>query len=203
MLHPIGEQPPSIYWRRRVAVLAVVALAFLTMYAVLFRGSDGKNKLAGSPSGHKSVAPPVTPVTSPDALATSPAPVACVASQLTVAAETDAKSYPVGAKPTLSLLVTNSGPGPCVADLSDQQIELRVLSGGARVWDSHDCAVQPGTSLQTLPVGTVVRRGIAWSGLTSEPGCAGQRQRAPAGSYSLIAIFSGLQSAPAPFTLTG
>jgi hypothetical protein len=101
------------------------------------------------------------------------------------------------------MLVTNKGPAPCVTDLADQQIELRVFSGSARVWGSHDCAVEPGTSREMLPVGQQIRREIEWSGLSSQVGCAGIRQRVSAGSYTLFASLAGHQGKPAQFAFTG
>ena len=89
------------------------------------------------------------------------------------------------------MVVTNRGPAPCVQDLSDSQIELRVYNGSARVWGSHDCLVQPGTSPSTLPVGQPIRRAVEWSGLSSQPGCAGVRTRVAAGTYTLYAYLAG------------
>jgi hypothetical protein len=130
-------------------------------------------------------------------------PVACATSQLRISAGTDAASYSVGATPNLALIVTNSGPSPCIADLADPKIELRVYSGSARIWGSHDCQVQPGTSPQVLPVGRPIRREIKWSGLSSQPQCAGVRQRVGAGTYTLIPILNGQQGSTASFVFTG
>jgi len=96
--------------------------------------------------------------------------------------------------------VTNKGPAPCVTDLADKKIELRVYSGSARVWGSQDCLVQPGVNLVTLPVGQPIKRTIEWSGLSSQPACAGIRQQVPAGSYTVYALLAGQQGAPANFT---
>ncbi|MEP6598692.1 MAG: hypothetical protein ABJB98_04505 [Actinomycetota bacterium] len=96
----------------------------------------------------------------------------------------------------------NAGSAPCVEDLSDQQIELLVYNGQSRVWGSHDCLIQPGTSPETLPVGMAVRRSIVWTGLSSQPQCAGTRQRVGAGSYTLHARLGGVEGATANFTIS-
>jgi len=124
-------------------------------------------------------------------------------SDLSVQAASDKQSYTMAETPKLALVVTNTGSAACVQGLADSQIELRVFSGSARVWGSHDCAIEPGTSLETLPVGQPIRREIAWSGYSSQPGCAGTRTRVSAGNYSLFALLSGKQSAAAAFALTG
>ncbi len=100
-------------------------------------------------------------------------------------------------------MVTNNGPQSCVSDLADARIELRVFSGSARVWGSHDCAIAPGVSEQTLPVGRPIRRDIEWSGLSSQTGCKGTRARVSAGSYTLFALLSGQQGKSVRFSITG
>lgn len=213
MLHPVGEHAPSVYWRRRVLLLAAVLLALVSLYAIFVRGggnqapkADGafttagnseSSTPAGSPSA-SSTAPSSSPASSPVG-----APKTCSASQLAISAASDARSYPAGAKPKVALVVTNRGPAPCVQDLSDSQIELRVYNGSARVWGSHDCLIQPGTSLATLPVGQQIRREVEWSGLSSRPGCAGVRTRVAAGNYTVYAYLSGQQGAKATFSLAG
>jgi hypothetical protein len=109
----------------------------------------------------------------------------------------------VGDKPVVALVVTNTGPEACVTDLADKQIELRVYSGSARIWGSHDCQVQPGSATQTLPVGRPTRRQIEWSGLSSQPGCAGVRQRVPAGNYTVFVFLSNQRGKTASFSFTG
>ena len=209
MLHPVGELAPSVYWRRRLLLLATVLLAGVSVYAVFFRGDGGGGpSTAGtfSPSGQHSSAAAQTssqPASSSSDPSTTAAPAACRSSQLTIAAASSASAYPAGAKPTVAIVVTNKGPQPCVQDLSDSQIELRVYNGSARVWGSHDCLIQPGTAPATLPVGQPIRREIQWSGLSSRPACAGTRTRVAAGRYTLFAYLAGRQGSTTTFTLAG
>lgn len=98
--------------------------------------------------------------------------------------------------------MTNISAKPCQHDLADEQIELVLRSGGARVWGSQDCETQPGTDLVTLQPGKAVARGVAWSGKTSEPHCAGSRRYPTKGRYQLFAYLSGERSKPLTLTLT-
>jgi hypothetical protein len=209
MLHPVGDLAPSVYWRRRLLLAAALVLIVLSAYAIFNTGGSttGTAARSGSPTTAAPVsssalgttsAAPSTSVT-----ATSAAPANCTTAQLSISAATDAKSYVVGDKPMVALVVTNTGPQACVTDLADTQIELRVYSGSARIWGSHDCQVQPGSAKQTLPVGRPTRRQIEWSGLSSQPGCAGVRQRVPAGSYTVSAFLSNQRGKPASFSFTG
>jgi hypothetical protein len=209
MLHPVGDLAPSVYWRRRVLLLAALLLALLSVYVVIHSGGGAAPKSNGAFTGNSAAssqtdpAPSTTSVAQTSAASSSSTPQPCLASQLSVAAATDAKSYPAAAKPKVALVVTNRGGAPCVQDLSDSQIELRVYNGSARVWGSHDCLVQPGSNPSTLPVGVAIRRAVQWSGLASRPGCAGVRTRVAAGTYTLFAYLAGHQGSTVTFSLAG
>jgi hypothetical protein len=125
-----------------------------------------------------------------------------VAKDLAVAAVVGKSAYHVGDQPVLELQVTNTGAKPCVQDLADKQIELKVYNGESRVWGSHDCQIQPGTDKMTLAVHTPVRVAVTWSGLTSQAGCKGTRQRVGAGTYTLYAVLSGKTGAAAQFAMS-
>ncbi|HEY2985271.1 MAG TPA: hypothetical protein VGJ38_14035 [Jatrophihabitantaceae bacterium] len=198
MLRPIGSLPTSVYWRRRLLIVAAVLLAALTAYVVFMSGDNKKTSgqpTGGAPSTH---APSST---SPTPAGTSVAPVSCVPSVLKVAAVTQAGGYRVGQQPELAIEVTNTGTAPCIANLSDSQIELIVFNGASRVWGSHDCQVEPGTSPVTLMARKPVRRSIQWTGLSSRPECAGSRQRVGAGVYTLRVHLGKMESADAKFTI--
>jgi hypothetical protein len=224
MFHPVGSLPPATYWRRRFVLLgALVVLVVLTAWVL--RPGSGKQHSAGG-SGHPRTSTPVADdtsstgstapastraTTSPkstksaatkSAAVKSPTPSACDARRLKIAAIVGKPSYPVGATPTLLLQVTNVGTVPCVQNLADSQVELRVYNGESRVWGSHDCEVQPGTDDRTLAVSQAVRVSIVWSGLSSQPSCAGTRQRVGAGTYTLYALLSGHQGAAAQFSIS-
>lgn len=218
MFHPVGSQPPSVYWRRRLlvfgSIVIVLVLAALTIKAA---ASGGDSNAAGSPNTSKASSPArpsTTIVTSTNQSSSAPAsgrstgtsasatPVACASKDLAVAAVAGQKSYSVGDQPLLELQVTNTGATPCVQDLSDKQIELRVYNGESRVWGSHDCQIQPGTDDKTLASHTPIRVAITWSGLTSQPGCAGTRQRVGAGTYTLYAALSGQTGKATQFTIS-
>jgi hypothetical protein len=226
MFHPVGPQPPSVYWRRRLLLLTslVILVVLLVMTVkVITSGGDDPAGAQGSPTTpHTTSAPRTTPATSArhsspskgrassshsassaarSSHTTTPPPPACRASDLAVTAVAGKDSYHVGDQPLLELQVTNTGGGACVQDLADKQIELKVYNGESRVWGSHDCKVQPGTDNRTLAPDQPVRVAITWSGLSSRPGCAGTRQRVGAGTYTLYALLSGKTGRATQFTI--
>lgn len=225
-LRPVGNLPASVYWRRRLLVLVpLLALVIITFFVALSPGGkdDASSPVAStsslstpktsnpasaspstgaSPSTSPSTAPSTSAVPTPSASSTAPAVAACVPTSLQVAAVTSAPSYKVGSEPVLSLQVLNTGLKPCAQDLADAQIVLTVYNGDARVWGSHDCKVQPGTAVSTLTPNRPVKLSITWTGLSSQPGCAAQRVRVAAGTYTLKAQLASIVGKPATFTLT-
>lgn len=237
MLHPVGHQPPSVYWRRRLVVLAglvlIVVLLVLTINA-LFGGGDGKSAGGTPDPSAPPTSAPVSP-TSPAPTKATPAthttastttagsssgsssgtsapattgsasspvtPPKCTTAQLKIAAVPSKASFAVGSKPDLALRVLNTGTGPCVQDVSDSNIELRVYNGAARVWGSRDCATQPGTNPQQLVPERPVTFSIQWSGMSSTPNCEGTRQMVGAGTYTLYATLDGKDGSAATFQL--
>lgn len=152
-----------------------------------------------SPSRHTTASS--SPASTSSTKSSPAAPQPCLASQLSISAVAGQSTYHVGDEPLLELQVTNTGSTPCVQDLADKQIELRVYNGESRVWGSHDCQIQPGTNPRTLAADQPVRVAITWSGLTSQPNCAGTRQRVGAGTYTLYALLSGKTGKATQFTI--
>lgn len=221
MLRPVGTQPSSVYWRRRLFVIGsiVLLLVLIVLTVQAITSGDGGSPAAGGTGA--SVSDPVsTPASTPQASGASPTssnqssrsasrsgtasvpPARCVVSDLGVSAVVGKRAYRVGDQPLLELQVTNNGAKPCVQDLADKQVELKVYNGESRVWGSHDCKIQPGNDDMTLAVNTPVRVAITWSGLTSQPNCAGTRQRVGAGTYTLYALLSGKTGKATQFSIS-
>jgi hypothetical protein len=231
MFHPVGSQSAAVYWRRRLwflaAVIALVALIAVTAHVVFAKGTG--TPVAGGHSSPTSQSPPAstTPSQTPThqqssrpapstshasssgaSSGSSPAsgsgsamPTRCVASALSVVAVTSQPIYAVDAQPTLSLQVTNTGSAPCVQNLADSQVVLTVYNGVSRVWGSHDCKIQPGVDERTLAAHQPVKISVVWSGLSSEPACAGTRQQVGAGTYTLYPSLSGHEGKVAQFSI--
>ena len=153
-------------------------------------------------------APTSTPTPTSEA-PTPPAPPApapggpCSDDMIAVAVRPSPASAPVGSKPTFELIVTNTSPVPCVRTLDKGLQEVVLLDGaGARVWGSNDCFPEASADVRTLQAGEAVVFPVLWSGLSSSPGCAGERSAPAAGSYLLRGRLDTKTSADAAFTLT-
>jgi hypothetical protein len=232
MFHPVGSQPPSVYWRRRFILIASVVL-LIVLLAVTIKvatgGSGGSPTAAGTTGRTKTATPPTStapahprttasrstppakhsssvsaPATKSGSRTSSPpaAPVACTSNDLSVLAVVAQSSYKVGDEPMVEMQVTNTGASPCIENLSDKEIVLKVYNGESRVWGSHDCKVEPGNNEQTLAVNAPVRVSITWTGLASKPGECNNRQRVGAGTYTLYATLAGKTGHAAQFSIS-
>lgn len=129
-------------------------------------------------------------------------PTPCNVGALSLTAAVDKPTYPVGAHPLVQLQVINTGGRPCVQDLADRPVELRIYNGASRVWGSHDCKIAPGSSERILAPSVPVRVAIPWSGLTSQPGCRGVRQRVGPGTYTVYAALAGRTGRAVQFSIS-
>ncbi|HZY75839.1 MAG TPA: hypothetical protein VFE40_05940 [Jatrophihabitantaceae bacterium] len=229
MLHPVGSQPPAVYWRRRLVVLAAIVLLFVLVIltAKTMMSGDGGTAAAATGNSHttQAASDPATGHTAPaggvaaddpstvsssthasaptsSGASSSAAPAHCTPAQLAVKAVVGKPRYAVGDQPVLTLQVTNTGSAPCVQNVADSQIVLRVYNGASRVWGSHDCQIEPGVDERTLEPDKPAGFSVVWSGLTSQPKCAGTRQRVGAGTYTLYAALSGHDGRATQFVIS-
>jgi hypothetical protein len=132
--NPVGPQPPSVYWRRRLVVLlGLIAVVVVIILLFVRPGS-------GSPDSDESPEPSDTPTSTPTPTFTSAAGGdACNPDQIAIVAITDATSYESGVEPKLSMSITNIGAAPCTFDVGTAEQEYIITSGSDRIWSSKDC----------------------------------------------------------------
>ncbi|MGZ4641516.1 MAG: MucR family transcriptional regulator [Blastococcus sp.] len=224
MLHPVGNLPTAVYWRRRLVVLVVLlallgGAAYLGYYLVSRNGSGATATAAATtrPSGTpalEQVVPSMRSLRTPSALPTTkavpaPAPTSaaptpggpCTDAMLSVTVRAPA-SAAVGSKPTFTLVVTNTAAVPCVRALDKGLQELVLVdSSGHRVWGSNDCFPESSSDTRTLAPHATVTFPVIWGGLTSEPTCTAARVRPKPGAYALHGRLATKASANVPFRL--
>jgi len=109
--------------------------------------------------------------------------------------------YQVGQTPVLDLEVRNTATAPCVRDLGAAQQEILLYAGTQRLWSSNDCYPEGERDPQVLAPGAAQSFSVTWSGLSSQPRCAGQRTRVGAGTYELVGRIGTLVSRRATLVL--
>lgn len=208
LLHPVGPEPPEVYWRRRLLVGLAIVVALIIIVVMFWPGDDsGSNPVAsGSPTNTPSVSPSPSgspsgsPSTtgSPSASATTE----CADSDIQVTAETPKDSYAAGALVQLYMTIQNVSDHPCNRNVGPRVNFFKVTSGGQNVWNSDDC--HPGGRDQTvaIPKGGAFKASVTWDQTLSAPNCPSGQGKAQPGSYSVTGNNINVQSKPVNFAIT-
>ncbi len=218
-LQPVGPEPPSTYWVRRVLVLIAMVLVVALLWWLFLGRSSGAPSAGGTPTPTPtptptvSTTPPPTTPTAPSHTATttpsgsttsstSGTTPDCTNADIKVAVTTNAQSYPPAHDPMLTLTVTNTSSTTCLRDVGSAAEELTVSSGQTRVWSSDDCN-PPGTSdISQLQPGQPLSVSVPWGRTFSQPGCPTGQPDAQPGTYQVTGRVGSKHSAPATFSLT-
>jgi hypothetical protein len=226
VLHPVGPLPAAVYWRRRLAVLAVLGVVFGGGGWFVHAASTSPSwptftEVAASSSAPAPVGTPaleqVVPSLASVQIPTAPAlrntaatsaaqptaarPVPCTDDLIGLEVHTPGR-VAVGSKPVFELRVVNTSRTPCVRALDKGLQEMVILDGaGHRLWGSNDCFPETSRDRRTLLPGEVVTLPITWSGLTSQPHCAGARTPLASGQYAVRGRLDTKKTADAPLVV--
>lgn len=162
--HPVGPQPPEVYWRRRLLVgLGLLAVIVIIVLIIVGPGS-------GEPADQPSPDPETTETAAPGDDPVAEDEAACAPGQVVLTPVTDASTYAPGVQPLLSFTLLNSGDEACSLEVGPDVQEYVIVSGSDRIWASTDCQdpaepvtaiLQPGVELASEP--------FAWSRTRSTP----------------------------------
>jgi cytoskeletal protein RodZ len=209
VLRPVGDLPPSVYWVRRLVVLAVLVLVVLVVWWLWPGGGDntsptGSDQPTSLPTASPTPTPTPTPSPTESRTKQSSTPTdepLCPDSAIEVTVRTNAKSYPANALPDITLSVTNVSDESCSRDVGQASNELQITSGGAQVWSSDDCSPGGGADFQTLAPGDSWAQTVTWPKVQSSEGCPSPAESVSAGTYQVLARNGELLSEPVAFTL--
>jgi hypothetical protein len=210
--YPTGDAQAQVFWRRRMSVLAVVAVLGVLVLVLLLRGGGSDSV---TPTAAEQPAPAGTggaPVSAPGtaapgasapgaaagpsakasaaptatAAATRPDPATtCTPGTMALRLASDTASYPAGAQPMLTLSLVDVGNQPCVVDLGPTATSVSVLSAGKPVWTSTACANRVPRPTQLTPAAAQMLQ-LRWDRTSNIHDC-GTQAPLPAGQYEIIA----------------
>ncbi|WAB84284.1 hypothetical protein OVN20_01530 [Microcella daejeonensis] len=198
--HPVGPQPPQVYWRRRLIVgLGLLAVIVIIVLIIVRPGSGDPEPTAASPAPSETAAPEASEEPAADAPAEPPAdPTACTPDQVEVVAVTDADAYGAEQLPLLSLTIRNLTSTACTMEAGTDVQEYVITSGADRIWSSKDCQTDPVAAPITLESEQELSTSpLQWSRTRSEAGvCDVQREpvRAGGATYRLSVSVGGFAS---------
>lgn len=197
--NPVGPQPSSVYWRRRLIVLlGVVAVVVVIVLIVVRPGaSNGEPAPRHAAGTTKTPAPVATSIPTKSA---SAAGQPCKSADVKVEAVTDKDIYAAGELPQLSVALTNTGSAACTIDAGTAQQVFTITSGSEVYWKSTDCQTDKVDAEVLLQPGKTIssQAPITWDRTRSDPStCQANRTQVPAGSasYHLQTSVSGITSA--------
>lgn len=197
VLHPVGPNPPRVYWVRRLLLLVAFGLAVAAVAAIVWLVALRPGSAGARPGSQPKPGPPSSAV----AGRTIGAPVDCRAADLRLTLAATAAQYPAGAKPVLTASVTNAGTAPCTVDAGDVSREVVISSAKDRIWSTKDCAGAAASRQLLLDVGARNTVDISWSRNRSAEGCPSGLPAARAGTYQATATLLGVTATPAVFSL--
>ena len=196
VVHPVGPQPPKVYWRRRIVFGVVLLLTLYVLSNSLFGGS-GNSKAApvvstspstpsvkasqspdasASASSQTSIDPSTDPIaemtqTSAPYIDPTPPADACKDSDVTTKIAIDHTDIKAGAELGLTMAVKNTSTKSCKRDVGSGANEITIISGPALVWSTDHCS--PGTESNYIDIaaGQTWKVHVIWNGKLSAKGC--------------------------------
>jgi len=183
--------PARVYWVRRAVMLVVVAVlgtaVVLGVRAVVHRVTAGAAASTGSVLATPS--------------ATSPGGIDdCGPAALRLTVVPAAASFPVGARPSFSLTIDNTGTDACLVDAGEAAEQVVITSGSDKVWSSQDCPSDEHRTLLLAP-GASDTHPLVWGRVRSAPGCPSGLAAPGAGTYQVSFAVGGAKAVTATFTL--
>jgi hypothetical protein len=196
--HPVGPQPSSVYWRRRLIVLiGVIAVVVVVVLIVIRPGASNGEPVKKAPTATNT--PAAAASTSIPTSSTSASGQPCKPADLKIEAVTDKAVYAAGELPQLSVALTNTGTTPCTIDAGTAQQVFTITSGSEVYWKSTDCQTDKVDAEVSLEPGKTIssQAPITWDRTRSDPStCQASREQVPAAgaSYHLETTVSGIKS---------
>jgi hypothetical protein len=178
-LEPAGPLPPSVYWRRRAIVLALLLLVLGGVWTLISAFN-------------------ATPATDPAAVATPGAVVPCNDKDIALRAETDQDSYAEGEFPKFSMTITNTGATECSLEVGTDKQQYVITSGSDKIWDSTVCQASEQPYTQVLAAGqSVTTDSVEWGRARSDNCDSGTPAVGGGASYQLTVYVGTIESAEA------
>lgn len=208
--NPVGPQPASVYWRRRIVALVGLIAVIVCIVLIVSAIANGGGAASPTPGPTVSGAPSDDPGDDAgsgdgsDAATDGSAP--CNPAVIRLVAVTDRNSYPAGVQPMISMSITNTGAVPCTLDVGTSEQAYYIVSGSDPIWNSVDCQTDPTPFERVLAANeTVTTTPFAWDRTRSSAStCSSARPEVIGGgaTYRLSVKLGDLESASdTPFIL--
>ncbi|GAA2607076.1 hypothetical protein SMC26_18165 [Actinomadura fulvescens] len=180
------------YWRRRIFVLGGALGAVGLLAWACTAGGDGdkqpaKSAAVASPSASAAVSslPAATPTVTVTAKVTpegSEDGDACEPEAVVINLTATRETFGKDEAPQFQVTAVNTGEHACTFDVGSKSLDVRVTSGGDRVWSMSACEQGSGSSIQMLRRGIPYVTTVTWDRKAGD--CRGRRQPVRPGTYA-------------------
>ena len=196
MRRPVGDQPPAVYWRRRL-VVAVAAIALVLVLWFLISAtlaSDGDEPGTGSSTS-----------TSPEAQAVDPGDPSreCTSDDLTLTVAASPAEVTVGSMPAFDVGVEHTGATACMLSTATEGTDVTIRSGEQIYYSTTWCADDPAfpSSEWILQPGDKEALQATWTGQRVDDGCEVIQDHEVAGYYWAAVAIGGVPATEVQFRL--
>ncbi|MFP7835007.1 hypothetical protein [Marisediminicola sp. LYQ134] len=209
--NPVGPQPSSVYWRRRLIFILGLVAVIVVVVLIVSRFGGGASAPTVAPSPSASAPAEAADDESDDGEDAEPtadqeegAP--CDPSNLELTAVADQNAYGSGESPQLSFTIANTSSSACTVDVSTDLQSYEITSGAELYWSSTHCAGDTVEATVTLePNVPQSPTPITWDRTRSDPdACDAEPASVPAGgaTYNLDVSVGDVEAeAPVSFLL--
>lgn len=220
--HPVGPEPPSVYWKRRAIVVGAVLLVLIGLIMLWPSGGSSNTSAASSPSPRPSASGGPSPAASPKSSGSAaPSPTSsvtasasasavpsttavtdCKDSEISVATAVDTEAPKAGSEVTFTMTIANNSGAPCKRDVGAAVNRIEVTSGGYHVWASDDCSPGGPNQVETIPAGQAFAVQAVWPGTVTQTGCPTPQQKSQPGTYAVTGTNGDVTGTSTMFSLT-
>ena len=220
VLHPVGPKSAQTYWARRGLVFAAGTVFAVGLTLIISGTSTSSVAAPGPASRGRTYAAPPSPSAMETAILTAssaevstsatPTPSAKKAPKLKASPRKAHQSAPASCaakdlRPTLTgkqriapkrrttfqLSLINGSERTCTATVTRKNFELKISSGGNRIWSTADCPSMIKTISHKLGSEHAVAWSLTWDGKRSKPTCKSASPALRAGRYVATAQLDG------------
>jgi len=200
--NPVGEQPPEVYWRRRIVILTGIVLLGVVIW-FLATSPRGGPAPSDDNTVDATVSPEVTTSISPGTTVDVARP--CDANDVTITLTPNPGTFPAGSLPVFDVAISMNGLSPCKLTASPETSELLITSGSDRIYSSTDCPNDATINTREFilqPDSPDEMFQVTWNRQRSAPGCTTVTAEPQPGTYHAVLTIQDIPSEDVTFVLS-
>ncbi|MFN3867314.1 MAG: hypothetical protein ACK4MD_11480 [Demequina sp.] len=193
---PVGDQPPTVYWRRRLVVLVgLIAVALVLWFLISATLADGGDDPGTAPATTNSPAAQAVDPNDPGR--------ECTADDLTLTLAASPPDVTVGSMPAFDLGIEHTGSTACMLSTATAGTDVSVRSGDQIYYSTTWCTDSPpfAAAEWILQPGDREALQATWTGQRVDNSCEIIQEQSAAGYYWASVAIGGVPAPEVQFQL--